>query len=59
MDSIVTLSAKAREYFQLQAVTEVKTPCLSRFSNVEPNIANFSILKNGEEFFCVPRLNRR
>ena len=51
MDSIVTLSAKAREYFQLQAVTEVKTPCLSRFSNVDPNIANFSILNNGVEFF--------
>jgi lysyl-tRNA synthetase class 2 len=51
MDSIVTLSAKVREYFQLEAVREVKTPCLSRFSNVEPNIANFSILKNGEEYF--------
>ena len=51
MDSIVTLSAKAREYFQLQAVTEVKTPCLSRFSNVDPNIANFSILKNEVELF--------
>ena len=51
MDSIVTLSAKAREYFQLEAVREVKTPCLSRFSSVEPNIANFSILKNGEEYF--------
>ena len=51
MDSIVTLSAKVREYFQLQAVTEVKTPCLSRFSNVEPNIASFSVLKNGEKLF--------
>ena len=51
MDSIVTLSAKVREYFQLQTVMEVKTPCLSRFSNVEPNIANFSIVKNGEKFF--------
>ncbi len=51
MESIVTLSAKVREYFQLQMVTEVKTPCLSRFSNVEPNIAGFSVLNSGEELF--------